>query len=182
MASGLLIVAINDKTADLHQFLNEAKTYRAVIEFNTRTDTGDGEGKIIATAQTNVTPAALTGALDHFNGLEYFQQPHKFSAVKVAGKRLYEYAREGKNIQINARKVKINTLKLLQFAHPQVHLELNVTKGFYVRSFAEDLAAKLNTVGYLKQLVRTECKGFVLDDGIVNVFKLKKSLKAIKKY
>ncbi|WP_391592253.1 tRNA pseudouridine(55) synthase TruB [[Mycoplasma] cavipharyngis] len=177
LATGLLIIGINQKTKTLNQFLLENKKYQAIIELNKKTTTADAEGKLITTQDVVINLAQLTNVINYFNGLEYYQTPHQFSAVKVNGKKLYQYARTEKSVIITPRKVKIFQLKLIAFNFPYIEIELEVSKGFYVRSFAEDLATKLNTVAYLKKLVRTKCHNFVLTDETLDVMKLKKSLK-----
>ncbi|MDQ0513660.1 tRNA pseudouridine55 synthase [Mycoplasmoides fastidiosum] len=177
LAEGLLIVGIDEATKQLDQYLTDAKIYQAVIGLNQKTKTADQEGEVIEQRDVVVELKQIQTIINHFNGLEYNQTPHQFSAIKVNGKKLYEYARAEKPVEITPRKVKIHQLKLLEFSFPDLTVELEVSKGFYVRSFAEDFAAKLNTVGYLKKLVRLGCKGFSLTADTLNIMRLKKSLK-----
>lgn len=177
LATGLLIIGIDEKTKELSHFLNHEKSYRATIQLNQKTTTGDLGGEVIATSNHHFSYEQINNVINHFYGLKYDQFPHIYSAVKVNGKKLYEYARKDQSIEITPRKVEIKKITLIEYQPPFVKVDLDVSKGFYVRSFAEDFGEKLNSCACLSQLTRTACAGFYLTAETVNVFDLKKSVK-----
>ncbi len=164
MATGLLIIGYDEGTRLLGDLTLQDKQYQTTIKFGIRTDTGDKTGTIIDKQKTKLNEKQVKQALASFVDQDYLQRPHPYSAVKVNGKKAYEYAREGNPLELQPRLVKINGFKINDFNpnKQELKITINVTKGFYVRSFAEDLAAKLGTVAHITTLVRTKCGDYKL--------------------
>ncbi len=165
-AEGLLLVCIG-KATRLIEYLDDDKAYTGVIQLGSATDTYDKEGKIIKTSDKMVTKTDIESALIHFTG-EIEQLPPIYSAIKVNGKKLYQYAREGKEVKIEPRRVNISSLEILDFdeANRQVTLHIECSKGTYIRSIANDLGEKLGTYGHLIKLIRTKVGDFKVNDSI----------------
>lgn len=173
-ATGLLVIAINEGTKELSKLILDNKVYIAKIRFGVETETGDITGKSIRTQPTNITNTDIEKATDDFLKNEYWQKPHKYSAIKINGKKAYEYARKNIPVEIQPKLVKINNLEVINFNSNQQELiiKLDVSKGFYVRSFAIDLAQKLNTIACVVELRRISCGNF----DVKNAFTLVKYL------
>ena len=159
MATGLLVIGYNDGTKLLGTLSLDNKEYRAEFIFGTQTTTGDKTGKIIKTCKSNVNKKQLKQTINFFRKNTYWQKPHIFSAKKINGKKAYELARQNISFSLKPVKVNINKIKILNFncKEQSLNLLLNVSKGFYVRSFCEDLATKLQTFGYVNKLQRIKC-------------------------
>lgn len=125
--------------------------------------TGDPEGEITAVPGTAPTPEALQGAVERFRG-QIEQIPPAYSAIKINGQRAYKLAREGKEVVIEPRKVTINSLEVMSYDYPEVKLIADVSSGTYIRTLVEDIAKSLGTVGYTKELRRTEVDKFGIND------------------
>jgi len=161
-ASGLLILAYDEGTKLLSKLILENKEYEAKIVFGSKTKTGDASSEIVETKPCNLTLKEINNFIDYFINNPYMQKPHRYSAVKIHGQKAYQLARENKEVEIPPKLVKINFIKIIKFdeSNQTLDLILNVSKGFYVRSFAEDLAQKLNTLGHVSKLHRTKCGDF----------------------
>jgi len=164
MATGLLIIGINDGTKLLTELTGCTKQYQTTIKFGIRTETGDKTGAIIEKNKTFLREKEVKQALASFVDAEYYQRPHPYSAVKVNGVRAYQLAREGQQVDLQPRLVTLNGFRINSFNpnKQELNITINVTKGFYVRSFAEDLAAKLHTVAHITSLTRTKCGDYKL--------------------
>lgn len=164
MATGLLVIGYDEGTHLLGDLMLQDKQYQTTIKFGIRTDTGDKTGNVIETIKAKLNIKQVKQAIASFVNQDYLQRPHPYSAVKVNGKKAYEYAREGNPLELEPRLVKINGFRIVDFNpnKQELKITLNVTKGFYVRSFAEDLAARLHTVAHITTLVRTKCGDFKL--------------------
>ena len=132
MANGVLPIAVGDATR-LIQYLSDDKEYVATVKFGVSTDTYDKEGEIVSTSDKIVEQAELEVALNQFRG-EILQKPPIYSALKKNGKKLYEYAREGKEVEIEARKVTIEKLDLLSLENNIAKLRVKCSKGTYISS------------------------------------------------
>lgn len=161
LAEGLLIIGINSGTKLSKFLLNDEKEYEATIRLGISTDTDDSEGKVITTDDNEISIETLLEALDQFRG-EQTQIPPKYSAIKIQGRKLYDYARKGEEIDIQPRKVTIHFLEVLEFEYPILQIKLKVSKGTYIRSIARDLGFKLGIGAHLTKLVRTEQGKFSL--------------------
>lgn len=168
-ASGVLVIGINEGTKKLSKLILDDKTYISTIQLGIQTDTDDIVGKVIDKQEVpNINLDQINKAIQSFINEEYYQYPPKYSAIKVHGKKLYEYARNNIEVDIKPRLVKINLIANVKYdkLNKTIDIELNVSKGFYIRSFARDLAKRLNTIGCVKSLVRTKSGEFRLSDCI----------------
>ena len=160
LAEGVLPIAIG-KTTKLIKFINQnVKEYEFEIKWGEQTSTDDAEGKVLATCKIIPTLLQIKKILKEFNG-EILQEPPKASAVKIKGKRAYALLRENKNFQIPPKKVTIYSSKILSDKNGLItKFLIKCGKGFYIRSFARDLAQKLNTKGHIFSLKRTKVGKF----------------------
>lgn len=167
MATGVLPILLGSGTKALSLLPDTDKEYKAGFEFGKRTDTLDITGKVLEERKSSVTAEQLLDVLPQFRG-SVMQLPPMYSAVSVDGRRLYELAREGKEVERKPRKVHISTLKLLSFDFDLQCGELLVrcSKGTYIRSLIDDLASSLNTIGVMSALRRTAACGFNLEQAI----------------
>lgn len=170
LAYGVLIVLTDGDTKKQDDFLNKDKTYVAEISFGAESETYDLEAEL----KFNKIPkdldikTKLKGLLPKYTG-SIDQQVPKYSAVKVSGERLYKQARKNKPIsKLPVKKVKINEIKLLDYYIkndlPTVTLEINCSKGTYIRSLAHDLGNDLGIGGVLIALLRTKVGDYILED------------------
>ena len=157
-ASGLLVIGINRGTKLLTNLLFDDKQYEATFTFGIKTNTGDAQGKIIKKCQSHVTLTTIKKASKFFLTNEYYQTPPIFSAKKINGIRAYKLALASKKVKLKPQLVKIKKMKIIKFDAKQQTLKIviNVTKGFYVRSFCNDFAKKLKTIAYVSALRRTK--------------------------
>lgn len=169
-ATGVLPLLLGNATKISKYLINHDKEYEAVIKLGTKTTTADVEGKIIEEKEINkekLKKENIEKVLESFVGKQQ-QIPPIYSAIKVNGKKLYEYARQGKEVEIKARDIEIYDLKLLKIDSENNELTINVkcSKGTYIRSLCEDIAAKLETVGYMKELNRIQVGEFNIKDSV----------------
>ncbi len=163
LATGLLPICIGESTKFAQRLLDADKGYVATIKLGTATTTGDREGEITDTRLANCDSDQVRAALAAFVG-SIEQTPPIYSALKVAGKPAYEYARAGQTIELAKRTVQIHAIELLSCDLAAQEFELSVvcSKGTYIRTLAEDIAMALGTVGHLASLRRTRTGGFEL--------------------
>jgi len=142
------------------------KRYQAIIRLGGRTDTFDAEGKVTPTNQPiNVTEQQFEEVLKTFIG-EIEQTPPPYSAVKVQGRKAYEMARKGEEVELEPRKITVHHLEVLEWAPPEVVIDVHCSSGTYVRSLANDLGEKLGCGAYLVGLRRTKSGRFSLRDAV----------------
>lgn len=165
-AEGVLPICIG-KATRLIEYLNEQKVYAGTIQLGKATTTYDIEGEVVKESDKIVSLEEIETCLKNFEG-EILQTPPIYSAIKVNGKKLYEYAREGKEVKILPRKVNIREIKILNYNLEKKQLELYIScsKGTYIRSIAHDLGEMLGTYGYLTKLVRVQAGDFCIDKSI----------------
>lgn len=165
-ATGVLPVAIGRCTR-LIQFLDErSKVYEATISLGTSMDTGDPTGAVIDTQPVPVlTEARLAEVLASFEG-DRMQRPPAYSAVKVNGKRLYKYAREGTLVKAEPRPIHIQTMALTGFTERTIDVNITCSRGTYVRVIAEEVAEALGTAGHLGVLRRAASGSFALEHAL----------------
>lgn len=165
-ATGVLPICIG-KATRLIEYLDDDKEYLATVQFGKNTATYDLEGEITATFDKKVTEEDVKNALKDFEG-EISQIPPIYSAIKVNGKKLYDYARQGQDIEIKPRKVTISKIELKEFDKTPQSAKITVacSKGTYIRSIAYDLGAKLGCGGYLTALERTQAGKFQVNTAI----------------
>ncbi|MDO5557473.1 MAG: tRNA pseudouridine(55) synthase TruB [Clostridia bacterium] len=144
------------------------KIYEVRLKFGIKTDTADIEGNVIKQEEIpSFSDIELKKILNSFVG-EQFQTPPIYSALKVNGKKLYEYARCGEDVEIKPRKIKIYSIDFEGYNDKEGELDfkVSVSKGTYIRSLCEDIAERLNTVGYMKELKRIKVGRFEISDSI----------------
>lgn len=165
-AQGVLPVAIG-KATRLIEFLEDEKEYLAEVTFGKSTDTYDCEGAVISECNSEITAPQLLEALKKFEG-EILQTPPIYSALKVKGKKLYEYARKGEEVQIEPRKVFIERIELRDFDEKQQKAQVLIkcSKGTYIRSIAHDLGQNLGVGAHLSKLIRTQAGKFFVENAI----------------
>ena len=165
-AEGVLPICVGNSTR-LIEYLPDDKAYLAFVQLGKATDSYDTEGNVIFESDKKVTKEQIVNALTSFEG-EIEQLPPMYSAIKVKGKKLYEYAREGKTISVAPRQVTIHKIELKNFdeekQEAQVYIECS--KGTYIRSIANDLGQNLCCGGYLTRLIRTKAGKFLVEDSI----------------
>lgn len=165
LASGLLPLCFGEATKFAQMLLDAPKRYTATVRFGTTTTTGDAEGAVVATAPVAFPRDALERALHGFVGA-IAQVPHAYSALKFEGRAYYDYARAGEDIPRAARPVTIHALRLLDWQSPDAVLDVECSKGTYVRVLAEDIGAVLGAGAHLVALRRTATGGFALADAV----------------
>lgn len=163
-ASGLLIVTVN-KATKVNQFIESlSKEYIATLKLGVKTDTLDLEGKVIATKDAPILNEELIiNTLNKFKG-KIKQVPPMYSAIKVDGKRLYDLAREGKEIERKEREIEIYDIELLSFNNDEISFRVSCSKGTYIRTLGEQISEELNTYGHLISLTRTKVGNFKVED------------------
>lgn len=164
MATGVLPVFLGRATRAIDLIPNHDKSYRAGFRLGETTDTLDSTGTVLSRQESRVSWEELEAALAGFRG-EISQLPPMYSAVRVDGKRLYQLAREGKTVERTPRTVTIYRLELEDF-DPKAQegiLQVDCSKGTYIRSLCDDLGKVLGTGGVMTALIRTGAHGFSLD-------------------
>src|SRR5262245_30069853 len=155
LATGVLPIALGEATKTVSFVMDGRKSYRFTVRWGVETDTDDAEGSVIATSGLRPDVDAIRAALPRFTGC-IMQQPPKFSAVKIAGERAYDLAREGEAVSLEARPVEIHRLDLVGVPDADhAELEAGCGKGTYVRALARDLGRALGTCGHVSALRRT---------------------------
>ncbi len=166
MATGLLPVCLGEATKFSHYQLDADKSYQATILLGSQTDTGDADGKIIAqVAIPELSEALLKDLAQQFLGAQQ-QIPPMYSALKKDGKKLYEYARAGIEIERAPRDIVIKAIDLVIIDEQQIELTVTCSKGTYVRVLGEDIAKALGTLGHLTALRRLQVGDFLVDDAV----------------
>lgn len=163
-ASGLLILAFGAATKCLPYLSEYAKTYQATLQLGSQTDSGDLTGTVVAEASVpELTDVTMDTVKQQFVGLLQ-QIPPMYSAKKVDGKKLVDLARRGQTIERQPVNITIFDLQLSSYSTSQISLVATVSTGTYIRTFGEDIALALGTVGHLVQLTRTAIGPFLLRD------------------
>lgn len=166
LATGVLPIALGEATKTVPYVTDGQKAYRFTVRWGVRTNTDDGEGEAVATSDKRPTTEDITALLPQFTGTIQ-QVPPAFSAIKIDGKRAYAEARSGKDVQLDARPVEIDTFTLEHCAdedHATFHVECG--KGTYVRALARDMGELLGCHGHVSDLRRTFVEPFEEADSI----------------
>ena len=165
-AEGVLPICIG-KATRLIEYLDDDKAYIGTVQFGKSTTTYDIEGEVVNFSEKRVTKEDIEKALTQFRG-EIKQLPPIYSAIKVNGKKLYEYARKGEEVKIEPRVVNIFRLDVVNFDYENQTAELLIecSKGTYIRSIANDLGEVLSSFGHLIKLVRIKAGKFNLSEAI----------------
>lgn len=162
LATGLLPLCFGEATKFSADLLDADKTYEAVLKLGVTTDSGDAEGRVVATAEVNVDAARVAGVLPRFIG-DIQQIPPMHSALKRDGRPLYELARQGIEVEREARAVTIHSIDCLAFAGDALTLRVACSKGTYIRVLAADIGQALGCGAHLTALRRTVVGDLTLD-------------------
>ena len=162
IATGVLVVCVGNTTKLCELLTSEHKEYIATIKLGIKTDTLDTTGTIIEEKDYNVTEEQIIEVLNSFLG-DSIQTTPIYSAVKVNGKKLYEYAREGIEVELPKRNINISNIELLSYKDDEIKFKTTVSKGTYIRALIDDICTKLNTVGTMSSLIRTKQGQFTLE-------------------
>ncbi len=166
LATGVLLVCVGKATRVARFLMQSPKTYRAVIRLGISTDTYDAEGRVVRSVpEVKVTREEVEKALEKFRGV-IEQVPPMYSAIKIGGKRLYELARQGKEVPRKPRRVEIYRLELLEWDNPFLTVEVECSPGTYIRSLAHDLGEELGCGAHLAKLTRTRSGKFTLEKAV----------------
>ena len=170
MATGVLVILVGEATKLSDYLMEHDKEYIAVVCLGEKRDTGDSEGSTIERKEIpkDIDNVKVKEVLQSFLG-ETTQIPPMYSAIKVNGKKLYDLARQGIEVERKERKIKITNIELLKIENnennmPEITFKVECSKGTYVRVLCEDIAEKLGTVGYMKSLRRTRIGKFKIED------------------
>lgn len=164
-ATGVLPVCVGNGTKLVELFTDHEKEYIAELILGVCTDTQDMSGEILKEAPVAVTEEQVREAVKSFVG-EYMQIPPMYSAIKVNGKKLYELAREGKEVERQPRKVSFKEIEILSMELPVVKIRVVCSKGTYIRTLCNDIGEKLGCYGAMKSLLRTRVGMFLLEDAV----------------
>jgi len=165
LATGVLPIALGKATRLIPYVMEKQKTYQFTIKWGIETDSDDLAGQQITTSDKIPTETEIKSVLPQFTG-EIMQTPSAFSALRVNGKRAYELAREGQEVQIHPRPIIIYNLHILNITSDTATFEVQCSKGTYVRTLAHDISHALGTVGVVTMLRRTACLPFDLTEAI----------------
>lgn len=175
-ATGVLPLLIGDATKISKYLINHDKIYIATLKLGIKTDTLDSTGKILEETEVDVTnlKKRVQNVLNQFIG-ECEQYPPMYSAIKVNGKKLYEYARNNKQVEVEPRKIHIYNIELLEIDEQKKEIiyKVECSKGTYIRTLCEDIAKKLGTIGIMQELQRIKVGDFEINNAI-SVEELKK--------
>lgn len=163
IATGVLVCLFGKYTKLVDLLTSLDKEYIAEIKLGIKTDTGDITGSIIENKSFNITNDNIIKVFEKFPQ-KYEQTVPKYSAVKINGKKLYEYARNNIEIELPKREVSIFSLELIDFKKDIIKFKAHVSKGTYIRSLIEDICEKLGTIGTMNNLIRTKQGGFDIED------------------
>lgn len=163
IATGVLVLCVGKATKLVETLTSNDKEYVATVKLGILTDTLDTDGTIIEKKSVNLDKDKLVNVLNSFIGT-YNQEVPIYSAVKVNGKKLYEYARAKKEVTIPKRMVEIKKIKLIEFGNDYYKFNVTVSKGTYIRSLIKDINDKLGVIGVMSDLVRTKQGKFSINN------------------
>ena len=166
IATGVLVCLFGKYTKLVDLLTSLDKEYIAEIKLGIKTDTGDITGSIIENKKYNITKEEIIKVFKEFPS-KYEQTVPKYSAVKINGKKLYEYARNNIEIELPKREVSIFSLELIDYEKDIIKFKTHVSKGTYIRSLIEDICEKLGTIGTMNNLIRTKQGGFDIEDSFI---------------
>jgi tRNA pseudouridine55 synthase len=165
-ASGVLPLALGSATRLIRHLDESQKVYDATIELGAATDTGDPTGEIIERAPVpSLELAQVQAVLEGFQG-DRMQTPHRYSAVKVKGRRLYDYARKGEEVEVEARPIHLYGVRVLDLQPGSLRVEITCSRGTYARGLADEIAKALGTVGHLSALSRLRSGPFEIEGAL----------------
>ena len=170
MATGVLPLLIGKGTLCSKYLINHDKIYIATIQLGIETDTLDAEGTVISTKEVSgeiLNEEYIINILNTFLGKQE-QVPPMYSAIKINGKKLYQYAREGKSIEVQPRNIEIYNIKILEIdkENKQIKFEVHCSKGTYIRSLCNDISKKIGTIGHMIELQRVQVGEFNISNSV----------------
>lgn len=163
LADGVLVLCVGKATKLVDVITSNDKEYVATVKLGILTDTLDIDGKVLEKRKCNINKEQLSRALESFVGV-YEQEVPIYSAVKINGKKLYEYARNGEKIDLPKREVNVKTIELLDLNNDSYSFKVTVSKGTYVRSLIKDINDKLGIIGVMSKLTRTRQGRFKIEE------------------
>lgn len=166
MAEGVLAVMLGKATKLSDMLSASDKVYEAVLRLGFDTDTYDRTGKVVLRDEKERIPSVeeIQEAFHHFTGTQQ-QTPPIYSAVKVSGKRAYEYARKGESLTLKSREIRISRIELISCDYPLIAFRVSCSSGTYIRSLCQDLSHYLGTCGCMEKLTRIYACGMRAEDG-----------------
>lgn len=165
-ATGVLPVCLGRATKVCELLTDHDKTYEALLLLGKTTDTQDISGQVLEERDSgDLTEEEVRSCIESFIG-EYDQIPPMYSALKVNGKKLYELAREGKTVERKSRRVQIHGIRILEMNLPHVRMEVDCSKGTYIRTLCHDIGEKLQVGGCMEELERTKVGRFLKEDAV----------------
>lgn len=184
-ATGVLPLLVGKATLISKYLINHDKVYIATLKLGTKTDTADGEGKVLEEVDINslnISKEDIGKALKDIIGKQE-QYPPMYSAIKVNGKKLYEYARKGQEVEIKPRTIEIYDCKFVDYNKQEAEIvfEISCSKGTYIRTVCENVSKKLNTIGYMKELKRIQVGEFNIKNSYM-LNQIKENTESIEKF
>ena len=165
-AVGVLPVCLGRATKLCDMLTDKDKVYEAVMLLGVETDTQDTTGQVLKSSETDeITEEQVRAAVLDFVG-DYDQVPPMYSALKINGKKLYELAREGKTVERKSRRVQIHGIRIVEMNLPHVRMEVDCSKGTYIRTLCHDIGEKLQVGGCMEELERTKVGRFLKEDAV----------------
>jgi tRNA pseudouridine55 synthase len=165
LATGVLLVLLGQATRVTEYLMDLPKTYHATIRLGQATDTFDAEGRITAERPVDLTEEQFREVAASFLG-EIEQRPPAYSAVKVGGKPAYSMARKGEDVELELRTITVHRIEVTSFSPPFAEIEVDCSRGTYIRTIAHDIGERLGCGAHLAGLVRTRIGPFTLDDAV----------------
>lgn len=165
LATGLLVLLIGNYTKRAPELTKLDKTYEVAMTLGEVSTTGDGEGDRTAVNDVRPSSEELAGAMKQLTG-DIMQVPPAFSAMKIGGVRAYKLARQGKEVALEARPARVNSLHLTEYAYPTVRFVADVSSGTYIRSLVQDIGQALGCGAYMSDLRRTRVGQFRIEDAV----------------
>lgn len=163
MATGVLPILVGRATKISKYLMEHDKTYIVTLKLGIKTNTGDITGEIIQTESFHIDTQEVEKIIKTFIGKQK-QIPPMYSAIKIKGKKLYEYARNNEVVEVPPRDIEIYNIDLISIKNDEIKFEVSCSKGTYVRVLCEDIATKLGTIGTMSALERTQVNNFLLED------------------
>lgn len=164
--SGVMVVCVGKGTKISEYLMNQDKEYVCELILGQNTDTQDSYGKVIEQREiNNISEDIILKVLKDFKGKQ-LQTPPAYSAVKLNGKKLYEYARQNISVEKQPKEINIKHIELIKYENNRVLMKVNCSKGTYMRTLCNDIGEKLGTLGYMGVLIRTETKGLHINNSV----------------
>ncbi len=163
LATGVLVICVGKYTKLVDMLSSLDKEYIAEVKLGLLTDTLDITGNVLKSEEVHLTKMEILKAFSIFTG-EYLMEVPKYSAIKVNGKKLYEYAREGIDVKLPVKKVHVYELELLSFYHDTISFRTRVKKGTYIRSLIRDIMKYMGVAGTMSNLIRIKQGNFKIED------------------